>query len=293
MLRRAIAQHRPKLIVCYGSSEKRFASLIAPAPFENVPNSAFKSAYQDGMCVLLVPHFAQWYGAFPTTDFLNCAIGAAALAGIQLPLEVSPGCGMDTRIGSLTSQTVKVSPTPLSMGTSMAQTYLQIQRQIEALQRQAEKLKGAEVAGVISRIRVAIEHYGLTAEQLGLGGGKSSTARAARGTTKKSGGAVKSAAAYADDKGNSWGGRGPRPKWLRDAIAGGRTLEEFATRAETASGTTAKAKKQRPVASKRKATSYRDDAGNSWSGFGPKPGWLKDALTAGKTLEDLASLAKS
>ena len=169
----------------------------------------------------------------------------------------------------------------------MAQTYLQIQRQIETLQRQAEKLKASEVSGVIERIKVAIEHYGLTAGQLGLG-------KARKGTAKKSGAAAKriSSVAYADDNGNVWRGRGPRPKWLRDAIAGGKSLEEFATKAKTASGTTAKAKKQRPVASKRKATSYRDDAGNSWSGFGPKPGWLKDALAAGKTLEDLVGPPK-
>lgn len=163
------------------------------------------------------------------------------------------------------------------------------------LQRQAERLKASEVGGVVERIKVAIEHYGLTAEQLGFGAGRASTAKARKGIAKKSGAAVKgaSAAAYADDNGNVWGGRGPRPKWLRDAVAAGRTLEEFATKANSASGTAAKPKKQKPVARKRKATSYRDDAGNSWSGFGPKPGWLKDALAAGKTLEDLASLAKS
>lgn len=176
----------------------------------------------------------------------------------------------------------------------MAQTYIQIQRQIEALEKQAEKLKATEVKGVVERIKVAIEHYGLTAEQLGLAGGKASTAKATKGKTKKAGGASKSlsSAAYVDDNGNTWGGRGPRPRWLRDAIAAGRTLEEYATKAKTASGTSAKAKKQKPVASKRKATSYRDDAGNSWSGFGPKPGWFKDALAAGKTLEDLAGPPK-
>ena len=170
----------------------------------------------------------------------------------------------------------------------MAQTYTQIQRQIEALQKQADKLRATEVLGVVERIKVAISHYGLTAEQLGLGGGKASTAKAAKGTTKKSGSAVKSAAAYADDNGNVWGGRGPRPKWLRDAIGAGRALEDFATKAKTTSGTAAKARKQKPVASKRKATQYSDGAGNSWSGFGPKPGWLKDALAAGKKLEELA-----
>lgn len=32
---------------------------------------------------------------------------------------------------------------------------------------------------------------------------------------------------------------------------------------------------------------YRDTAGNSWSGFGPKPKWFKEALAAGATEESL------
>lgn len=32
---------------------------------------------------------------------------------------------------------------------------------------------------------------------------------------------------------------------------------------------------------------YKDGQGNAWSGFGPKPGWFKAALAAGKTEADL------
>ncbi|PZQ01928.1 MAG: histidine biosynthesis protein [Variovorax paradoxus] len=32
---------------------------------------------------------------------------------------------------------------------------------------------------------------------------------------------------------------------------------------------------------------YKDDAGNSWSGFGPKPRWFVEALAGGKTEADL------
>lgn len=174
----------------------------------------------------------------------------------------------------------------------MAQTYSQIQRQIEALQHQAEKLKAAEINGVVERIKVAIAHYGLTAEQLGLRSGKSSMAKAAKVTTEKSGVTVKraSAAAYADDSGNVWGGRGPRPRWLREAIAGGKSLEDFSTNTSSTKSAASVAKKSTAAKGKgkRKATAYRDEAGNHWSGFGPKPGWLKDALAAGKTLEELA-----
>src|SRR4030095_5554194 len=96
----------------------------------------------------------------------------------------------------------------------MAQTYLQIQRQIEKLQRQAESLRSVEVKGVVDRIKVAIAHYGLTAEQLGLiRGGK---------TVRKTNGKAKSVAAvaakFSDGQGHEWSGRGPRPLWPRGGL---------------------------------------------------------------------------
>lgn len=160
----------------------------------------------------------------------------------------------------------------------MAQTYLQIQRQIETLQRQADKLKTQEVAGVVERIKVAIKHYGLTAEQLGFGSG-----RANSGSTKKlpATSAHKKAIApkYADAQGNTWSGRGPRPHWLRDALASGETLESFASDAGQTAGRAPKS-----PAPKRTARHYSDGSGNEWSGFGPRPRWLKDALAAGADL---------
>lgn len=181
----------------------------------------------------------------------------------------------------------------------MAQTYTQIQRQIEALQKQAEKLKSSEVSGVVARIKEAIEHYGLTPAQ--LFGTNSPGARTAKSSSAKSGGKSgrakgASLAAYADDAGNTWGGRGPRPRWLRDALAAGKTLEEFATGSASTKGAAPAAGKKATAKSKGKRTaktSYRDESGNVWSGFGPKPGWLKTALAAGKTLEDFASPAKN
>jgi len=179
------------------------------------------------------------------------------------------------------------------MEVSMAQTYKQIQKQIEQLQRQAEALRNSEVQGVVDRIRVAIAHYGLTAEQLGLGTNKTvAQPKKALSSPGKSG------AKFSDGNGNAWSGRGPRPHWLRDALTAGRSIDEFRVgsrkkskpvSAETASGETV-APAARPARKKAKraaSKSYKDDAGNSWSGMGPKPGWLKAALDAGKSLDDL------
>jgi DNA-binding protein H-NS len=180
------------------------------------------------------------------------------------------------------------------MEISMAQkTYTQIKKQIEQLQRQAEVLRNSEIRGVVDRIKVAIAHYGLTAEQLGLGTGRS-VAR-----PKKIGkSASQSGATFSDGNGNAWSGRGPRPHWLRNALAAGRSIEEFRAGSRTKSSSSAKSQSDetaapatRPARKKGKRIAkmrYKDDAGNSWSGFGPRPRWLKAALDAGKSLEDLA-----
>ena len=52
----------------------------------------------------------------------------------------------------------------------MAKTLTQLHAQIAKLQKEAEALKAKEIAGVVERIKVAIEHYGLTPADLGFTG---------------------------------------------------------------------------------------------------------------------------
>ena len=110
----------------------------------------------------------------------------------------------------------------------MAKTYAQIVHQIDTLSREAEKLKQKEVDGVIKRIREAISVYGLSASDLGLGAVRGRRKAAAKpgkkGRKSKSSGVAK----FRDESGNTWVGRGPRPQWLRDALASGKTLQDFA-----------------------------------------------------------------
>ncbi len=115
-----------------------------------------------------------------------------------------------------------------------SKTYQQLQQEIEALQRKAEEARRAEVEGVISRIKEAIATYGLTAHDLGFKGGRSTvTTRSGGGTQKRSAGRKPArgraiaGVVFRDEKGNTWGGRGPRPRWLRDALAKGADLEKF------------------------------------------------------------------
>jgi DNA-binding protein H-NS len=109
-------------------------------------------------------------------------------------------------------------------------TYIEVQQQIQALQKEAAALKAAERKGVIERMREAIAVYDITAADLGLAAGarqsKGGSAKRSPRTSKQA--AASATAAYSDDKGNTWGGRGPRPRWLKEALAGGAKIEDFA-----------------------------------------------------------------
>ncbi|MBU6259528.1 MAG: H-NS histone family protein [Burkholderiales bacterium] len=109
----------------------------------------------------------------------------------------------------------------------MTKTYAQIVQQIEALKAEAESARRKEIEGVIDRIRDAIGVYNLSAEDLGFG---ARSRRAAAGPAKARGRKVaKTARAvkYRNDSGGTWGGRGKRPQWLRDALNAGKALEDF------------------------------------------------------------------
>jgi len=166
----------------------------------------------------------------------------------------------------------------------MARTYEQIQKQIAALQREAESVRTREVDGVVQRIKIAIDHYGLTAAQLGFVVTGSSVKKA---RPQKAPAVTGAKGGYADGLGNTWGGRGPRPAWLKDALGAGKTLEELSIWDKPAKPKVSNAK---APAKKRKAKrSYKDDAGHTWSGFGPQPAWLKEAVAAGRKLEEFAA----
>jgi DNA-binding protein H-NS len=112
----------------------------------------------------------------------------------------------------------------------MAKTLAQINRQIDKLQRQAEALKKQEVSGVISRIRSAIEHYGLTARDLGLTSRAGASGRAARKSLGRQSAAVRKPVPvkYRDQDGHTWTGRGKRPNWFKSALEAGKKPEDFA-----------------------------------------------------------------
>jgi DNA-binding protein H-NS len=115
----------------------------------------------------------------------------------------------------------------------MTKSYAQIVKQIKALEAEAEKARRAEIDGVVTRIREAIQFYNLSAADLGLGGMKAKpaadTGAAPLKRKKRKNAAAKTPAAakFSDGQGNTWVGRGKRPQWLRDALTAGKQLSDF------------------------------------------------------------------
>jgi len=188
----------------------------------------------------------------------------------------------------------------------MAQTYVQLQQQIATLQARAEAIKQSERSTTIAKVKAIIADFALTPQDLfgakGPKAAKPAKAKKARSAEAK----------YRDGNGNVWVGRGKRPQWLSTALRAGAKLEDFAASnvsaapalpegaaapAATAEATTTPPAKTAKRAAKKKAAAkrgaskakYQDGAGNSWSGMGPKPKWLKAAIAGGKKLEDFSS----
>jgi DNA-binding protein H-NS len=109
----------------------------------------------------------------------------------------------------------------------MARTLVQIKKQIEKLEKEAERVQANEVAGVIQRMKIAIDFYGLTANDL-FGRGPKVVAKGKKAAAKK----VKKSPAppkYKDkETGKTWTGHGKRPGWFVKAIEGGIKAEEMA-----------------------------------------------------------------
>jgi len=121
-----------------------------------------------------------------------------------------------------------------------ATSLAKIQAQIEKLQKQAEAIRAKEVNEVIAKIKVAIDHYGLTAAELGLNGRAAKTVKAPRAAHAPAAKKGRKAAAtrkvpvikYQDGAGHTWTGHGKRPGWFKAAIEGGKKAEDLLVKAQ-------------------------------------------------------------
>lgn len=90
-----------------------------------------------------------------------------------------------------------------------------------ALESQIAERMRTERAEAIAQVRALMAQYGLTAADIAN--------KPAAPAKRSGGGGSKVAAKYRDPAtGDSWSGRGLKPKWLSAALASGRTLADFA-----------------------------------------------------------------
>ena len=186
----------------------------------------------------------------------------------------------------------------------MPKTSAQLAKEIEHLEAQARSMRKRELPQVVARIKQAIAAYGLTANDLGLADGMQRNAAKSAGRAgrpansgKRGTKAKQVAMKYRNANGGTWGGIGKRPDWLRAALAAGQSLESFLVDAGAPAAANpsnlARSTSRRSAAPARPKTvsrvKFKDDAGHTWSGFGPTPAWLKAALASGKTLAELTA----
>lgn len=115
---------------------------------------------------------------------------------------------------------------------------IDIQTQIEKLQKQASEIKAKEFDKTVQEILAKMNAFGITVKDLQPG-----KARGVKGKTKSKPGAVSKdvakgrkkekgsaavAAKYRGPNGETWSGRGLTPRWLAALIAQGQTKESFA-----------------------------------------------------------------
>jgi DNA-binding protein H-NS len=112
---------------------------------------------------------------------------------------------------------------------------IDLQSQIEKLQKQAADLKSKEFASTVADIRAKMAAFGITVKDLG---GKTSAKKGKPGRPAKAGKVAKVrkskaagvpvAAKFNVPNGEAWSGRGLTPKWLSALVAQGRSKSDFA-----------------------------------------------------------------
>ena len=113
---------------------------------------------------------------------------------------------------------------------------IEIQSQIEKLQKQAQDIRSKEFASTVQDIMAKMQAFGITVKDLqttkpgkpakaGRGKAKATTDKPAKAAKKAS---KPVAAKFRGPNGEVWSGRGLTPKWLAALVAQGRSKGEFA-----------------------------------------------------------------
>ena len=112
---------------------------------------------------------------------------------------------------------------------------IEIQSQIEKLQKQATEIKAREFDRTVQDILAKMQAFGITVKDLQgskVRGAKGKIAKAKKSAPAKARKTEKAAAViaakYRGPNGETWSGRGLTPRWLSALVAQGKTKEEFA-----------------------------------------------------------------
>lgn len=111
---------------------------------------------------------------------------------------------------------------------------VEIQSQIEKLQKQATEIKSKEFEKTVRDILVTMQAYGITTKDLMRAKARPAK-RSASGAAPRAGAKRKSAASgtpvpakFRGPNGETWSGRGLTPRWLAALVAEGRSKDDFA-----------------------------------------------------------------
>ncbi|MEI8158096.1 MAG: H-NS histone family protein [Burkholderiales bacterium] len=113
-----------------------------------------------------------------------------------------------------------------------------IQNQIQKLQKQASEIRDREFDKTIQDILTKMQAFGIAVKDLqsAMAGARKSRVKtkvisgvkSKTGGTKKKTAGVAVAAKFRGPNGESWSGRGLTPRWMASLIAQGKTKEDFA-----------------------------------------------------------------
>lgn len=118
---------------------------------------------------------------------------------------------------------------------------IDIQSQIEKLQKQANEIKAKDFNATVQEILTKMQAFGITVKDLQspkaaklskagrAGKGKAAVGKAPK-AARKAGTPV--AAKFRGPNGETWSGRGLTPKWLTSLVSQGQTKEAFAVKPE-------------------------------------------------------------
>ena len=113
---------------------------------------------------------------------------------------------------------------------------IDLQSQIEKLQKQANEIKAKEFSSTVQEILAKMQAFGITVKDLQSAkparGAKAGRGKDAAGKTAKPAKAPKKsaqpvAAKYRGPNGETWSGRGLTPKWLAALVAQGQSRDAF------------------------------------------------------------------